>query len=61
MNNLLLKLHLTVRSFLRSEEGQDLTEYGLIVCLIAMVCITGINDVATSIKTVFSNIDKALF
>ncbi len=61
MNRLPLKFYVAARSFIDREEAQDLVEYALVVCLIAVVCIAGINNLATSINTVFSNIDKKLF
>jgi pilus assembly protein Flp/PilA len=36
------------------EEGQDLTEYALLVVLLALAAITGMNQLATAINTVFS-------
>ena len=36
------------------EEGQDLVEYALLVALIALVCITGVGNVATAVNTVFT-------
>jgi len=44
----------------KCEEGQDLVEYALVVCLISLACITGVNQVATAITTVFSNISASL-
>jgi pilus assembly protein Flp/PilA len=43
-----------------SEEGQDLVEYALLVCLIALATITGVSQVASAITTVFSNISASL-
>jgi len=42
------------------EEGQDLVEYALLVCLIAIVCIAGVKNVASAVNTVFSNISASL-
>jgi pilus assembly protein Flp/PilA len=60
MNNLFLKLNVKFRSLMNGEEGQDLVEYALLVCLIALAAITGISKVASSISTVFSNISASL-
>ncbi len=37
------------------EEGQDLTEYALLLVLIALAAIAGMNTLATAINKVFSN------
>ena len=60
MSNSLLKLYLTFQGLKNGEEGQDLVEYALLVALIALVCVTGISNVATAINTVFSNISGSL-
>ncbi len=39
----------------KDEKGQDLVEYGLLVTLIALVCIAGINLLAPAINSTFSN------
>jgi len=36
------------------EEGQDLTEYALLLVLIALAAIAGMNTLATAINNVFS-------
>ena len=43
-----------------SEQGQDLVEYALLVCLIALACISGVRHVASAVTTVFSNISSSL-
>jgi len=45
---------------LKNDEGQDLIEYALLVALIALVCVAGVNNVATSINNVFTNISSSL-
>ena len=42
------------------EEGQDLVEYALLVCLVALAAIGGVNKVASAITTVFTNISSPL-
>jgi pilus assembly protein Flp/PilA len=39
----------------RDEEGQDLTEYALLLVLIALAAVTSLNTLAGAIKNVFSN------
>lgn len=37
------------------EEGQDLTEYALLVVLLALAAIAGMNQLAAAINTVFTS------
>jgi pilus assembly protein Flp/PilA len=60
MNTTLLRLYTTFQSLKYGEEGQDLVEYALLVALIALVCVTGVSNVATAINTVFSHISGSL-
>jgi pilus assembly protein Flp/PilA len=39
----------------QEEEGQDLTEYALLLVLIALAAIAGMNTLATAINAVFSS------
>jgi pilus assembly protein Flp/PilA len=60
MNNLFLALYVKLQNVMTREEGQDLVEYALLVCLIALAAITGVNKVATAVTTVFTNISTSL-
>jgi pilus assembly protein Flp/PilA len=60
MNNLILALYVKLQNVMTREEGQDLVEYALLVCLIALAAITGVNKVASAVTTVFSNISASL-
>jgi pilus assembly protein Flp/PilA len=60
MRNSLLNLYVKFQGLKNGEEGQDLVEYALLVALIALVCITGVGNVATAVNTVFSNISGSL-
>ncbi len=42
------------------EEGQDLTEYALLLALIALGAITAMKTIATTINNVFSNAASSL-
>jgi len=44
-----------LRRLWQEQEGQDLTEYALLLVLIALVCITAMNNLASTIGNVFSN------
>jgi len=39
----------------KEEEGQDLTEYGLLLVLVALAAITSMKTLANAISTVFSS------
>jgi pilus assembly protein Flp/PilA len=60
MRNTLLNMYVKFQGLKNGEEGQDLVEYALLVALIALVCITGVGNVATAVNTVFSNISTSL-
>jgi pilus assembly protein Flp/PilA len=60
MSNTLLKLYAKAQGLRDGEEGQDLVEYALLVALIALVCVTGVSNVASAINTVFSHISGSL-
>ena len=60
MDHGLLTLYVNFQTLASSEEGQDLVEYALLCCLIALAAITGVNDVATAVATVFTNISSSL-
>ena len=60
MNHLLLRLLMTIQRLARDVEGQDLVEYALLVCLIALAALSGVRHVATAVTAVFSNISSSL-
>jgi pilus assembly protein Flp/PilA len=60
MSNTLLKLYVKFQALKNGEEGQDLVEYALLVALIALVCIAGVSNLASSLNTTFSNISNSL-
>jgi Flp pilus assembly pilin Flp len=53
-------LWLTLTSRLRREEGQDLTEYALLIGLIVILAIGAITLMGESISNVLSNIASTL-
>lgn len=57
--NTLRKLYIKFQG-LRSEEGQDLVEYALLVALIALVSISSVSNVAGAVSTVFNTISTSL-
>lgn len=60
MRDAILKLYMKFQSLRNSEDGQDLVEYALLVALIALVCITGVSNVATAVNSVFNQISSSL-
>lgn len=60
MHNGLLTLYVKFQTLASNEEGQDLVEYALLICLIALVVITGVNHVATAVTSVFNQLSSSL-
>ena len=60
MNDLSLKLYIRFQDLMNGEEGQDLVEYALLVCLIALAAISGVNHVASAVTKAFSNVSASL-
>jgi len=53
-------LWLQVRNWLRREEGQDLTEYALLLGLIALICVVAVTTLGTRIQAILTNIAAAM-
>jgi pilus assembly protein Flp/PilA len=47
-------------NFIKDEEGATMVEYGLMVALIAVVCIVAITAIGTNLNIVFDNVADAL-
>jgi pilus assembly protein Flp/PilA len=60
MRDALLRAYIVLRNLKESEEGQDLVEYALLVCLIALAAISGVSHVASAVTKVFSNVSTSL-
>lgn len=61
MNTSLLKLlYVKLQGLKNGEEGQDLVEYGLLVALIALVCIATIAPLGTTVNSMFSAVNASL-
>jgi len=60
MNDLMIKLYVTLKSVMAREEGQDLVEYALVVALIAFGAIAGMSQLAKGINNAFSGIATTL-
>jgi pilus assembly protein Flp/PilA len=50
----------TIAGLRRSEDGQDLLEYALLVALIALIAIGGVTLAGQSVNVIFTNIANAL-
>jgi pilus assembly protein Flp/PilA len=46
--------------FMKDESGQDLIEYALVACIIALGAVTVMNTLASTISTAFSTISTKL-
>lgn len=60
MKDKLLKLSVNLKTLLRSEEGQDLIEYALIVAVIALGAVVGMKGLAGDINTAFAAVGGTL-
>lgn len=49
-----------IEKFIRDEEGVTAIEYGLIAALIAIVIITAVTNVGTSLAAIFGRVATAL-
>jgi pilus assembly protein Flp/PilA len=49
-----------MKKWFRSEEGASMVEYGLMVALIAAVCIGTVTTIGTGINGMFNSIASAL-
>jgi len=49
-----------IKRLLKDDEGATLVEYGLLVALIAAVCIGVVTTLGTQIKTAFTNTSNAM-
>ncbi len=59
INNWVLKAYVTMQDK-RDEEGQGLAEYGLILALIAVVCIGALTALGTGIQGKLGSLTAAL-
>jgi pilus assembly protein Flp/PilA len=60
VNNLFLSMYVKLQNLMNREEGQDLIEYALAAALIGLATIAGMNQVASAVNTLFSNISASL-
>ena len=63
MNTMLLKMYVkaqNLKDLLKSDEGQDLVEYALLVALISLAAITTVGEIAKQIESIFESISTSL-
>jgi len=49
-----------IKSFVRDEEGASMVEYGLLVALIAIVCVAAVSTIGTGANTAFTKAGNSL-
>ncbi|WP_243360158.1 Flp family type IVb pilin [Fundidesulfovibrio terrae] len=49
-----------MKRFVKEEDGATMVEYGLMVALIAAVCILAVTGIGTSLQGVFENVQTSL-
>ncbi len=60
MSEMILKLYTKFVALRFGDEGQDLVEYALLLCLISLALISAIGGISTAINSTFSNISGSL-
>ena len=60
MQDRFLKFHVKAQSLMKEERGQDMIEYILVAALIALGATAGMQGMANSINTAFSQIGAKL-
>jgi len=60
LNDLLLKFYTKILTILRSEKGQTLVEYALLLVLIAIVVYLMLKGTGLEVNCVYSKINSAL-
>jgi len=56
----MVKFVAAARKFVRDEEGATMVEYGLMLALIAVVCLTAVSTVGTKASTLFTSVSASL-
>ena len=54
------RLKTMARNFVRDEDGAALLEYGMLVLLIAVLCIVAIKAIGSKISNGFNNVNTSL-
>jgi pilus assembly protein Flp/PilA len=56
----MVKFIAAVKKFVGREEGATMVEYGLMLALIAVVCIAAVTTVGTKANTIFTSVGASL-
>ena len=56
----MIKLYLLAKNFLTKKEGATMVEYGLMLALIAAVCLLAVGLVGTNASSMFNKIANSL-
>lgn len=56
----MLKVYFGLRRLIERQEGQGMTEYGLIIALVAVVVIVGLTALGSGLNAQFTEICKAV-
>ena len=54
------KLTISIRKFFENQEGATMVEYGLMVALIAVVCLTAVSLLGTNLRAINDQIAAAV-
>jgi pilus assembly protein Flp/PilA len=54
------KLRIAATKFLANEDGASLAEYGLLLALIAVVCLAGMTVLGTKINSMFNAVASTI-
>ena len=60
MTDTINKFGLSVKRFLKSEDGPTAVEYAVMVALIIVACLTAVQALSTSVQTEFNGIAATL-
>lgn len=60
MSRFVAKAQSRLRAFASAEDGATMVEYGLMVALIAVVCLAGVTLLGTSVAGIFNQIAAAV-
>jgi pilus assembly protein Flp/PilA len=60
MNNLVSRIYVNLQSLIRSEEGQDLVEYALVVALVAFGATAALQALGSGLNSAFTTISATL-
>jgi len=60
LNNWMLKKYVAIKNPVQDEEGQGLAEYGLILALVAILCVAALGLLKDSIVTTLTSVSTSM-